>query len=201
MAGQTLRCNARGRCGARGAVWQCACIPPGADSGRQSSAPLPAGRYLSGSPGSIDIGALFRRKERAHLPARVFDLAQMRDTLASLMTTQRKSSTIASSIRRMLSTCSEETESVWVASWRIAAVSRTPWNQGHDRFTYALLHHLFADNLAVRPAGTAALRAAYRCPYLRWRKISTHSDAPATAAGPPAGVLAFFFATIIPGFG
>ena len=24
-----------------------------------------------------------------------------------------------------------------------------PVNQGHDRFTYALLHHLFADNFAV----------------------------------------------------
>lgn len=47
---------------------------------------------------------------------------------ASLMTTQRKSSTIASSIRRTLSTCSDETESVCVAlSWRIAAMSRTPW--------------------------------------------------------------------------
>ena len=44
------------------------------------------------------------------------------------MTTQRKSSTIASSMRRTLSTCSEETESVCVAlSWRIAAISRTPW--------------------------------------------------------------------------
>lgn len=40
---------------------------------------------------------------------------------------------------------------VGMGSLQLADSGHVPYpvNQGHDRFTYALLHHLFADNFAV----------------------------------------------------
>ncbi len=75
-----------------------------------------------GLPTARTIGALFCR-QYAFIFRRIFYFPQMSNTLRQFDDHAAKSSTIANNIRRTLSTCSEETESVCVAfSWQIAAI-------------------------------------------------------------------------------